>query len=120
MARARRLEAISSEARKKGHHKEGVYSASLGARRICLVRIKNKSPPFTTSFKHHMVTNFAFVAHRDINVKTSRSEPRGERQDVPVVALQTERSAQTSGQGDGLRLCDPGRSLDHQDMRPAR
>ena len=68
MARARRLEAASSEARKKGHHQEA-DSASIGARRIRL-RIKNKITSIHDVFKHHMVTNFAFVALGDINVKS--------------------------------------------------
>ena len=51
----------------KGHHQEA-HSASIGARKIRL-SIKNKITSFHDIFKQHMVTNFAFLAHGDINVK---------------------------------------------------
>lgn len=49
--------------------REEADSASRGARKVRL-RIKNAITAIHDVFKHHMVTNFAFVAHGDINVKS--------------------------------------------------
>ena len=80
MERALRHQELSSAARKKGKH-QLADDASRAARKIRL-RVTNAISDIHNRFKFHMVTNFAFVAHGDINVKNivknrSRNEQGG-------------------------------------------
>lgn len=68
MERARRLESLSSDARKKGQNQEA-DGRSRAARKIRR-KVSDYIGDIHSKFKHHVVTNFALVAHGDINVKS--------------------------------------------------